>query len=79
MICTAELTTTTFSPIVQAMLMLSNEMMDNTFNPFKINKYRENINIIKEFELIQQKKSKLSSANREWVVSQFNKYFEEVV
>lgn len=35
-----------------------------------------NVNIITEFELIQQKKSNLSKSQRDWVVSQFNKRFE---
>ncbi len=36
------------------------------------------INIITEFELIQQKESKLSKSIRDWVESQFNKHFIEI-
>ena len=41
-------------------------------------KNRPNVNIIDEFELIQNKKSKLSMANRDWVVFQFNKLFKQI-
>lgn len=36
------------------------------------------VNIISEFELIQQKKSNLSRSEREWVVKQFNKAFKRL-
>lgn len=36
---------------------------------------RPSVDLIKEFELIQQKKSKLSRNDRDWVVFQFNKRF----
>lgn len=35
--------------------------------------------IIKEFGLIKQKKSNLTASQREWVVYQFNKLYEEVI
>lgn len=34
--------------------------------------------IIKEFGLIQQKKSNLTASQRQWVVYQFNKLYEEI-
>jgi len=34
------------------------------------------VNIVTEYELIQHKKSNLSRSQREWVVNQFNRYFE---
>jgi len=37
-----------------------------------------NINIVKEFELIQQKKSNLSKSKRDWVERQFHSNFEEI-
>ena len=45
--------------------------------------YREdkgfsNIDIVKEFGLIQQKKSNLSKQKRDWVIYQFNKNFIEL-
>ncbi len=39
-------------------------------------KDRPNVDIRSEFELIQQKKSKLSSNNRDWVCRQFLKRYQ---
>ena len=39
---------------------------------------RPQVDIVKEFELIEQKKSFLSSNQRRWVVQQFHKNFKEV-
>lgn len=39
---------------------------------------RPSVDLIKEFELIQQKKSKLSRNDRDWVVFQFNKRFKQI-
>lgn len=39
---------------------------------------RPNVNIVEEFRLIQQKKSKLSKNNRDWVEAQFHRNFIEV-
>jgi UDP-N-acetylmuramoylalanine-D-glutamate ligase len=39
---------------------------------------RPSVDLIKEFELIQQKKSKLSRNDRDWVVFQFNKRFKKI-
>lgn len=36
------------------------------------------VDIIKEYGLIQQKKSNLSKSQRDWVVWQFEKHFERV-
>jgi|LakMenE01Jun11ns_1017448.scaffolds.fasta_scaffold7259039_1 hypothetical protein len=44
-----------------------------------LNKELADIDIVKEFELIQLKKSNLSREKRNWVVCQFNKHFVEVV
>ena len=38
----------------------------------------EGVNIVDEFRLIQEKKSKLSKAQRDSVVYQFNRYYEMV-
>jgi len=38
----------------------------------------ENCDIIKEFGLIQLKKSNLSKSQREWVVKEFNKNYERI-
>ena len=37
------------------------------------------INIVKEFELIEQKRSKLPRATRDAVVRKFNSFYEKVV
>ena len=39
---------------------------------------RPDVDIVSEFELIQQKKSQLSKSQRDWVVSEFNKLYEKV-
>lgn len=39
---------------------------------------RPQVNIVSEFELIQQKKSKLSRNDRDWVESQFHKNFKKI-
>ena len=36
------------------------------------------VNIVEEFKLIQENKSKLSRKDREWVVFQFNRLYEMV-
>lgn len=36
------------------------------------------VDIVEEFKLIQEKKSKLSRAQRDWVCSQFNRMFVKV-
>lgn len=38
----------------------------------------QEINIVEEYRLIQEKKSKLSRSLRDWVVYQFNKEYERV-
>lgn len=48
-------------------------------NPY-YNKPRKRpaVNLIEEYELIQQKKSKLSKSDRDWVEDQFHKNFIKV-
>ena len=36
------------------------------------------VNIVEEFKLIQEKKSKLPRKDRDWVVFQFNRHYEMV-
>lgn len=36
------------------------------------------VNVIKEYELIQNKQSKLTKSQRDWVVRQFEKNFEVI-
>lgn len=37
-----------------------------------------NVDIVKEYGLIQQKKSLLSKSERDWVVDQFNRKYEQI-
>jgi len=37
-----------------------------------------NVDIIKEFELVQNKKSNLSRSNREWITKQFLKLYKPI-
>ena len=39
---------------------------------------RPNVNLEEEFELIQNKQSKLSKSDREWVVSTFNYKYKQM-
>ena len=59
-----------------AMAEMMNDMFYNT--PQKKPRERPYVNIIEEFTLIQQKKSKLSRSDREWLVREFNSKFKEV-
>ena len=67
------------TPYVNKMIMLA-AMLSSTIEneaggtPRK----RPSVDLIKEFELIQQKKSKLSRNDRDWVVFQFNKRFKQI-
>jgi hypothetical protein len=38
-----------------------------------------NVDVVKEYGLVQQKKSNLSKSQRDWVVWQFEKNFERVL
>ena len=64
--------------------MASILMMANAFeyvNPYSTPKNPEkqlDVDIVKEYGLIQQKKSNLTRGQREWVVQQFEKMFEKV-
>jgi len=58
-------------------LMLMAQMTDGIYGNSKP-KTRPKIDIVKEFELIQQKKSNLSRSQREWVIIQFEHYYEVV-
>lgn len=68
-------------------LMMSLMVMAEMANSFgmygqygKSNQQKETpkVDLIKEYELIQQKKSNLSKSQRDWVVWQFEKNFERV-
>lgn len=60
-------------------LMVMSEMA-NGYGMYGNSKPKENpkVDIVKEFGLIQQNKSKLSKSERDWVVWQFERNFERV-
>lgn len=66
------------SSLAAAMLMATMAQV----NAYGTNNYErklpEGIDIVKEFALIQQKKSKLSKWNRDKVVSIFNSYYKKI-
>ena len=69
-----------FSPTTNKMLVLASMFA----MPFIVGNSKprfrdEKIDIVKEFELIQNKKSNLSRAKREWVVSQFESSYKEIL
>jgi len=60
------------------MLMASAMMSSYLMGGRDHKKPTPDVNIIDEFGLIQNKKSKLSRSEREWVVYQFHKNYREV-
>lgn len=64
------------SPTVSKVLMMA--IAFSSLNSSNKQKERPEVNIIAEFELIQQKKSKLSRLNRDWVERQFYKNFVKI-
>lgn len=65
------------------MLMLVNsfEYANQYINPYSTPKKQEkqlDIDIVKEYGLIQQKKSTLSRSQREWVVYRFNRLYTKI-
>jgi hypothetical protein len=62
---------------VKSLVMLASAMM-SLDSSYKKPKERPLVNLIEEYELILQKKSKLSRNNRDWVVKEFNKNFVKV-
>ena len=66
------------NPTMSRMMLMA--MAFSSIDPLSHIKTREapNVNLIEEFSLIQQKKSKLSRSDREWVINQFNRNFKEL-
>jgi hypothetical protein len=62
---------------IKGLVMLASAMM-SLDSSYKKPKERPLVNLIEEYELILQKKSKLSRNNRDWVVKEFNKNFVKV-
>ena len=66
------------SKILMALMVMSE--MANGYGMYGNSKPKESpkVDIVKEFGLIQQKKSNLSKSERDWVVWQFERNFERV-
>ena len=60
--------------MMMAMMFMSMHTMLNGSR----SKETPKVDIVKEFELIQQKKSKLSKSQRDWVENQFLNNFREI-
>ena len=60
------------------MLAMAGVMHNLSFGGSNYSRQRPSVNIIEEFRLIQQKKSKLSRSDRDWVIRQFNRNFREI-
>ena len=64
-----------FSEIYMTAMMFSG-MYDGLNRTYK--RETPKVDIVQEFELIQQKKSKLSKSQRDWVENQFLNNFREI-
>lgn len=69
---------TMMSLMVMAGMAQSFGMYGEVGTKEKKEKETPDVNIIKEYGLIQQKKSRLSKSQRDWVVWQFEKNFERI-
>lgn len=67
------------SPKMNMLMMMAMAFSGNSFGGTVKAKGECNVDIVKEFGLIQLKKSNLSRSQRDLVVFQFNKHFVEVV
>lgn len=61
-----------------AMLSIGALMHDMSYGGSSYTRQRPSVDLVEEFRLIQQKKSKLNRSDRDWVVSQFNKLYKEI-
>lgn len=59
-------------------IALAAMMVSMTGQGFIQTKAQPKFNIVKEFELIERKESKLSSAQRKYVIRQFNQQYTKV-
>lgn len=65
------------------MMLMTMAAMADGFGMFGVPAYKKEkempkVDIIKEYELIQQKKSNLSRSQRDWIIWQFEKNFEPI-
>ena len=60
------------------LIALAQTMHNISFGGSSYNRERPSVNIIEEFRLIQQKKSKLNRSDRDWVERMFYKNYKEV-
>jgi hypothetical protein len=61
-----------------AMLSMGALMHDMSYGGSNYERQRPSVDLVEEFKLIQQKKSKLNRSDRDWVVSQFKKLYKEI-
>ncbi|MFA6889283.1 MAG: hypothetical protein WC254_07350 [Candidatus Woesearchaeota archaeon] len=62
---------------MMSILAMGMIMSGNSFGGYK-EPERPQVDIVKEYELIQQKKSNLTKAQRNWVVHQFESNFKKI-
>lgn len=68
----------TIRPSVHSALIMASAFA--SFDPYyKKRKEPPRVDIVKEYELIQNKESRLSRSRRDWVVDQFEKNFERIL
>ena len=60
------------------LIALAQTMHNMSFGGSNYSRQRPSVNLIEEFRLIQQKKSKLSRSDRDWVERMFHKNYKEV-
>lgn len=61
-----------------SMLAISASMYSDATGGSNYQRERPSVNLIEEFKLIQQKKSKLNRSDMEWVISKFKKLYKEI-
>jgi len=59
-------------------LIMMSTMFDDLYGLGRKIRQRPNVVLEKEYELIQQKKSKLSRNDRDWVVYQFERQYKQI-
>jgi hypothetical protein len=64
--------------MMTTMLMMASAY--SSLDPYaKKPKETPNVDVVREYELIQLKKSNLSKSQRDWVIRQFEEHFERVL
>lgn len=60
------------------MLAVATLMMGGMYGVGSYSRQRPNVDIVEEYKLIQEKKSKLNRSDREWVVATFNYNYKKI-